>query len=216
MIRSTSLLILSLTKIKEKTVVLHTLSPDFGRRSFISQVGPNAPMALFLPMSILDAEVIENPKSDLWRVRNVSSLHSLNSIRTNLYKNTMALFMSEVLYRTVKDGDGYDGLFEWAVKSVLTLESLENDFSNYHLRFLLELASALGFQPSQEDLAPFAGEHLKDINSLLTLSLADSMLLPLNGKSRNGIADALLHYLSHHTESNINVQSLAVLSEVFR
>ena len=216
MIRSTSLLILSLTKIKEKTVVLHTLSPDFGRRSFISSIGQDTPMALFLPMNILNAEVIENPKSDLWRIRNISSSQPLNSIRSNLYKNTMALFMSEVLYRTVREADTADSLYDWAVKSVLTLENLENDFSNYHLRFLLELASALGFQPSLEDLAPFAGEYLKDISSLLQLSLADSMLLPLNGKSRNGIAEALLRYLSHHTESNINVQSLGVLAEVFR
>ena len=216
MTRSTTLLVLSLTKIKEKTLVLHTLSPDFGRRSFICSTGRSVPMALFLPLSILDAEVVENPKSELWRLRGISSLHPLNSVRSNMYKNTIAMFMSEVLYRCIKDGDGADGLFAWAEKTVLTLEGLENDFSNYHLRFLLELASLLGFRPSDEDLAPFVGEHLRDVRSLLNLSLAESMLLPLNGKSRGEIAEALLRYISHHTESNLNVQSLGVLSEVFR
>jgi len=126
------------------------------------------------------------------------------------------MFMSEVLFRTIREGVYEEGLFEWCRKSVLTLEELPGDFANFHLRFLLELAGALGFQPSIENLAPFAGSHLKDLSSLIELSFAQSMLLDLNGKSRNEIASILLKYLSVHTETNINIQSLKVLGEIFR
>lgn len=216
MVSSVSLIVLSLTKIKENAVVLHTLSPEFGRRSFLATVNRTAPMALFLPLSILNAEVVRNPRSDLWKLRNIRSEHPLNAIRSDLRKNTIALFMSEVLYRTVRDGSTADSLYSWCRGSILTLDSLESDFSNYHLRFLLELASVLGFTPSIEDLAPFVGENLAVARQLLELDLAGCMLLPLNGRTRNDLAASLIQYLCVHTESNINVQSLKVLSEIFR
>lgn len=212
----TELIVLNLTKARENSVVLHTLSASYGRRSFITSVTKGTAMAMFLPLNILEGEVVENPKSDLWRLKGISVKYPLNGIRTNLYKNTMTLFMSEVLYRVVRDGVNEDGLFEWCVRDILTLDAVEADFSNYHLRFLLELCSALGFSPSLEDLAPFAGNHLKDIQKLLELPFAESMLVPLNGTGRNEIAESLLDYISHHTESQLNVQSLKVLGELFR
>lgn len=216
MIRSTRLMVLSSTRIKETMLVLHTLSADFGRRSFIVTVSRTSPMALFLPLNILDAEILENPKSELWRLRNISSVHPLDSLRTNVYKNTMALFLSEVLLRTVHEGDGGRDLFDWVCRSVLTLDSLESDFSNFHIRFLLEFAAVMGFSPTVETLAPFIGNNLGKVRLFVESGFADSMLVELNGRSRNEIADSLLQYISHHTGSPVNVQSLKILGEVFR
>ena len=215
MTHSSELIILASTKIGEKTLVLHSLSPAWGRRSFICSVSRSTPMALFLPLNILEGEIKENPKSDLWRVGALSAVHPLSGIRNSIFKNTMTLFMSEVLFRTIKDGANGDELFEWCKKSILTLDAMDSDFSNYHLRFLLEFAGILGFSPSVEGLAPFAGKRLKELESLLQLGFAESMLLPLNGEARNEIAGILLKYLGYHTESTINVRSLSVLRELF-
>ena len=213
---STEIIVLSLTKVRENSVVLHTLSAEYGRRSFITSVSKGPAMAMFLPLNILEAEVVENPKSDLWRIRNISAKYPLNGIRTDIYKNTMTLFMSEVLFRSLRDGVNEDGLFEWCEKNILTLDAVSSDFSNYHLRFLLELSAALGFRPSAEDLAPFAGSRLSEIRKLTELPFAESMMVPLNGEVRNEIARSLLDYLSRHLEAQLNVQSLKVLSELFR
>ena len=124
--------------------------------------------------------------------------------------------MSEVLYRTVREGAREEGLFEWCERSVLTLDALQGDFANYHLRFLLELAAALGFSPSWEDLAPFAGEHLANVRELLRADFGASLLVPLSGEVRNEIAELLLRYLSFHSESRIEARSLRVLRELFR
>lgn len=173
-------------------------------------------MALFLPLSLLDAEVVENPKSDLWRLKEVCAGAPLNGIRNDVRKNTMTLFLSEVLLRTVKEGAMEQGLFEWCRGSILTLDAMESDYSNFHLRFLLELAAALGFSPSLEDLMPFAGEHLDAVRQLLTLGPAESMLIPMNGAQRNAVANLLLDYISYHTESPLQIRSLAVLRELYK
>src|SRR5574344_60575 len=215
MVLHSELIILNTTKIGEKALVVHALSSEWGRRTFIAGISKNSGMALFLPLNVLDAEVIENPKSDLWRLRNISAKYPLNGIRSNLLKNSMTMFLSEVLYRTVKDGAYEEGLFDWCRRSILTLDAMESDFSNFHLRFLLELSGALGFSPMLEDLAPFAGEHLSDLRARVQSDFSSCMLVPLNGESRNEIAEILLQYLGYHTESAINVKSLAVLRELF-
>lgn len=215
MTHSTEFIILASTKTGENSLVLHTISRTWGRRSFICSVSKSTSMALFMPLNILEAEVIENPKSDLWRIRNINAGAPLNGIRGNIYKNTMTLFMSEVLYRTIKDGANEDNLFEWCKRSILTLDAIQEDFSNYHLRFLLEFAQVLGFSPSEGGIETFAGNHLKSLQQMMSLSFAESMMLPLNGEARNEMADALLKYIGHHTESTINVRSLKVLRELF-
>lgn len=213
---SVRLIILNSTKLGENSLVLHCLCREMGRRSFIVTVRKGGSRAMFLPLNVLDAEVIENRKSDLWRLKNISPVHPLNGIRSHFDKNAISLFMSEVLWRSVQDGAAEDGLYDWCEKSVLTLDALEGDFANYHLRFLMELAGALGFSPSFEGLAPFAEDNLKEIADLLSASMPEFMVYPLNGTRRGAIAKSLLKYLSAHLEIPLNIRSLPVLEELYR
>ena len=215
MIFADRLIVLNTTKLGETKVVLHTLSREWGRRGFVVSVGRKASMSLFLPLNILSAEITENPRSSLWNASRLQAEYPLNGIRSNIRKNTMTLFMSEVLYRAVKEGAREDGLFEWCERSILTLDALEGYYSNYHIRFLLELAVQMGFAPTAEDLAPFAGEYLSVLQRFVSADFAESMLIPLTGEARNRIAEALLRYISYHSESALNVQSLSVLRELY-
>ena len=114
-------IVLGYTKFGENSVVVHTLSEAYGRRGFLVRIGKKAGMALLLPMNILEMDIVPNPKSTLWSARNLTAKDPLNGIRNNLYKNTMSLFLSEVLLRAVKDGQAEDGLYPWCVRSILTL-----------------------------------------------------------------------------------------------
>ena len=172
-------------------------------------------MSLFLPLNVLEADILETNKSTLFTARNLTAKHPLLGIRNNMFKNSMTMFMSEVLYRVVKDGAYEQGLFEWCEKDILLLDAIQTDFSNFHIRFLLELTVALGFSPESQDLMPFVGEHYPAVEKFMTRPFADSMLIPLNGAARNEIAEEILRYIEYHTESSVNVNSLKVLRELF-
>ena len=213
---NTGLIVLHTTKFGENSLVVHTLSREYGRRSFLVRgVGKKASMSLFLPLNILEADIQENNKSDLFTARNIVARHPLLGIRNNIFKNSMTMFLSEVLYRVIKDGTVEEGLFEWCEKNILLLDSIRTDFSNFHIRFLLELSVALGFSPETKDLAPFVGDHYQVTEQFMTLSFAQSMLIPLNGTVRNEIAEEILRYIEFHSESAVNVNSLKVLRELF-
>ena len=213
--QTATLLILCYTKIKDSAIVIHTLSRDFGRCSFLVSVSKSTPMAMFLPLNIVEADIVHNSRSTLARARNFSTKHPLNGIRNNYTKNSISLFISEVLFRSVTEGAYEEGLFDWCVVSVLTLDALQEGVANFHLRWLLEFCGELGFAPSAEDLLPFAGNQAAAIKALAELPRSEALLLPLNGKDRSSIAAAVLKYISHHSGQALEVKSLRVLGELF-
>ena len=224
---STRIIVLNTTKVGDGSLGIHALSRELGRRSFITSAGGasgarrgrrsgsghSGGMAFWQPLSVLDVEVLENPKSDLWRLHGVSAVYPLAGLRGDVGRSAVCMFMAEVLYRAVREGAEPE-LYDWCEKSILTLDALSGSYANYHLRWLLELASAMGFTPSLEDLAPFAEEHLREMSGLLG-PYEGALLLPLTGKARGEIAGALLDYLSAHLEYRLNIRSLAVLGELF-
>ena len=215
MTTSTELIILHTTKFGENSVVIHTLSRDYGRRSFLVRGAGNKVMSLLLPLNILEAEITESTKSTLYTARNLCTRHPLLGIRNNIYKNTMTMFLSEVVYRTIKEGGQEHGLFEWCRGQILLLDAMETDFSNFHIRFLLELCIALGFSPETSDLMPFVGENYMTVSLFMRTSFAESMLISLSGPVRNKICEDVLRYIEYHSESTLTINSLKVLRELF-
>lgn len=208
-------IILGTTKVGEKSLVLHTLSAEYGRRSFIVSVSKSSSMALYLPLNILSGEVSDNHLSDLWRVSGLRAEYPLAGLRGDVRKNTMTMFLSEVLFRCLRDGEYSVDLYDWCRQSILTLDALGEDFANFHLLWLLDLCGVLGFGPRVEDIMPFAEEHYEDLRQLLTLDRSSALLLPLSGARRSDIASILLEYLSYHLDTKLNIRSLAVLRELY-
>lgn len=196
-------------------MVLHTLSKEYGRRGFVVRSLNKKMMSMLLPMNILEVTVADSGKSGLLPVRNLMVSCPLMGIRSNLYKNTMTMFLSEVLYRVVKEGTDEPGLYEWCEKQIMLLDAIETDFSNFHIRFLLELAIALGFSPKIDDLRPFLGDNQFIIEKFMSTSFAESMLMPMSGFLRNEICEGVLRYIEYHSESTLTINSLKVLRELF-
>ena len=215
MTTNTELIVLHTTKFGENSLVVHALSRDYGRRSFFVRGAGKKQMSLFLPLNILEADVQESSKTTLYTARNLSATCPLAGIRGNMFKNSMTMFMSEVLFRVLKEGAYEPGLYDWCVKTIMLLDAIETDFSNFHIRFLLEFAVELGFSPQVRHLEPFVREHFPIVESFMTGTFAESMLIPLSGAVRNELSEEILRYIEFHTESALNVNSLKVLHEIF-
>lgn len=212
---NTEFIVLHTTKFGESSIVVHTLSREYGRRSFLVRGAGKRLMSLLLPLNILEADITESSKSTLFTARNLVLRHPLLGIRNNLHKNTMTMFLSEVIYRVVREGASEQGLYEWMKGQILLLEAIDSDFSNFHIRFLLELTVALGFSPESKDLIPFAETAPGVINRFMDSPFAESMLIPLSGPERNKICEDVLRYIEYHTESTLTINSLKVLRELY-
>ena len=55
------LVVLGYTRFGENRLVVHTLSREYGRRSFLTRVGKGGGMSLYLPLNILEAMLCGKP-----------------------------------------------------------------------------------------------------------------------------------------------------------
>lgn len=208
-------IVLGTTKAGESSLVVHTLSDLWGRRSFLVTMGRKTAAGMFRPLSILDCEVTTNTKSDLWRAGKFSRKHILTGIRGSLHKTAITMFMSEVLFRVIRESGRDENFFDWCERSVITLDALENDFSNYPIVFLLGLSEAMGFKPSAYDLAPFVLDQYELAGKFIKSTQAEALLIPMTGSERSLLCSGILLYLEQHTEARIDIRSMAVLHDLF-
>lgn len=207
------IIVLHSTAFSEKSLVIHCLSRQYGRRSFL--VGNvSRSTAFFQPLNILDCDIAANPRSSLFRASAFASAHPLAGIRSSYGKNAISMFMAEVLFRALREDADETGLFEWMESEILLLDALEGSYANFHIRFLMDFAAAMGFSPSMEALLPFLEDSSVTAGRFLSGTPADSMLVPLSGKERSELCTRLLKYLEFHLESALNVRSLAILQEI--
>lgn len=212
---STEFILLHTTRYGDSSIILHTLSKEYGRKGFfVKNISRRCVSSVFFPLAILEADIDDHVRSRMPNVRNVSLRYALNGIRNNLKKGAISVFVSEVLFRVVKEGMQDSALYDMCERNILLLDAMESDFSNFHLYFLMEFIIALGFSPAPEDLEPFMGEHLSLMNDFISLPFSEAMLVPMSGGIRSELAERLLKYIEFHIESPVNVNSLKVLKEL--
>lgn len=214
MLKPDEIIILHTTPYSEKSLVIHTLSKTYGRRSFLVRNAAGS-ISHFQPLNILDCVIAVNPKSSLFTVRDISASIALNGIRCSPGKNAISMFVAEILFRALQEGQTEAGLFEWCTEEICILNALQQDYANFHLRFLLDFAAVMGFRPDFESLLPFLDSTAPVIKDFMSRDFGAAMIMPMNGSVRSDICRKILDYLEFHLESKLNIRSLAVLSELF-
>lgn len=88
------------------------------------------------------------------------------SIHTSVVKQSIVLFLSEILTSAIQEEENNTLLYEYLERSLIWFDSHEQ-ISNFHLLFLLNLTKFLGFYPdvSQSNKNGF---HLREGFSLMT------------------------------------------------
>lgn len=232
--------VLNTIKYGESSVVVNMLTDAFGRQSYIvqglgSSRGRSSKMAHFQPLSALQFEGLITPKSELHRLREVQSGLRLSTLRYDIRKSTIALFMAEVVYRLVGESERNNELFDFVWNSIEALDSLEEGVANFHLWFLANISHHLGFAPHTDfeegmifdmregrftyDITLHSDvmsvENAALLHTLLTADFGELARLPLNRNERRQILSEMVKYYSLHLESICNVKSIAILQEVF-
>jgi DNA repair protein RecO (recombination protein O) len=148
----------------------------------------------------------------------------------------MALFMGEVVYKTVREQEPDAGLFYFLQQAVLDLEHIQEGMANFHLYFLAQLCSYLGYAPGNDytperqffdipsgEFTPIRPKHTLFFDAgqtrlfgrLLAASPVDLCHIALNREQRCLFVNNMLNFYSHHFDALSPVRSWSVLSEVY-
>ena len=116
-----------------------------GAKSSKSKLKP----AFFQPLSLVELEVVHHQTDKLNKIKEIKLSPPLTTISFNGEKSIIALFLSELLYKILKDDYPNDSLFHFIHYAIITLDESEN-FKNFLIYFLLSLSNHLGFYPQLE------------------------------------------------------------------
>lgn len=215
------MILLHTTKYGDSSIILHGFTREHGRKSFIIRgVGKrrgNSSTALLHPLSILEVELKGGAEYSIAQLKDYSPKYPLHSLRGSIVKNTIAIYISELLYRTTHDAECDPSLYDFIEGSILALNSLEKDYSNFHIWFTIKYISLLGFMPDPSSLPLFTNfeEWQRNLLTLfLTKSMEESLKIPLKREKRNIFIESLVGFLEQNLGQRIEIKSVSVLHQI--
>lgn len=156
MYEKTPAIVLHLTRHTDKTSIVHLYTRSHGRINCavnnLHGRKSNTRSALFMPLSLLHIEA--NMQHALPRIKEAQILFPYPSTASDPIKRSIALFMAEVLYRSLQQPEADEALFDYIYTSIASLEG-EAVTANFHLHFLIQLSAYLGFYPNIEETGAY-------------------------------------------------------------
>ena len=104
--------------------------------------------SLLHKLNILDVVTYSNGTQSMPTIKEISSPFNLATIRGDIYKSSIAMFMSELLGKTVREEEANPHLYSFLSSSIQILEHTEQGVANFHIHFTTHLCKMLGFMPS--------------------------------------------------------------------
>ena len=225
---------------KDTSAIIYMYPEAFGRASYMvsRRRSKKSPLvkSLFIPLSVLDLEVEHLNKREIHRIKEARVCLPLQEILCDPIKNVLALFLSEFLFRVVKETEPDPRLFCFLYDSIQVLECADKGVANFHLVFLLRLLRYLGIFPNIENRR--AGYYFDMLNSvftvdqpvhphflgkedtevfarLLKMSYENMSLYVFSRQERVRIIQKILEYYHLHLPDFAEIKSLAVLQSLF-
>ncbi|MBK9291894.1 MAG: DNA repair protein RecO [Bacteroidetes bacterium] len=103
--------------------------------------------ALFQPLNLVDFVANVNPAKDFQYFSEVAVTYPYHSIPNLPDKRTMALFLAELLSKTLMEQGPNPMLFGFLHSSLQWFDLQDAHYTDFHLYFMLELSRFLGFYP---------------------------------------------------------------------
>ncbi len=101
----------------------------------------------FQPAAILDLVVYHNDVKGMQRIKEFSWSHLYENVLSNVLKNSIALYMVELLQKCLKQPEQNTELFDFCEASFLQLDNASNTVTaNFPLFFSLHLTHFFGFR----------------------------------------------------------------------
>ena len=243
MLHKTKAIVLRTVKYGETSLIATMYTELFGIQSFmINGVRSAARSAsgkanLLQPAAILELVMYHNDKKNLQRIKEFRWSFLYKDLFYNVIKNSIALFMVELLQKTLKEPEVNPQLFYFIEDAFLHLdESNDTVMANYPLFFALHLTSFYGFRfsdtwsSSRTILDLQEGEFVSDIPqhpyfidgnaSFITAQLlkvqvpAELNEIKLNKEGRRALLQAYQVFYALHVSDFGTMKTLPVLQEV--
>ena len=227
------------TKFSETSAVVKIYTEHFGFQSYLvrgvrkqkARIKPG----LFQPLTLLDLVVYHREKAALQRIKEINCSYPYQTIPFDIRKSSLALFINELIYKSIHEEETHSDLFSFLYETCLRLDEASGNLSHFHLTFSLHLTRFLGCMPqlnySEETpylnlregifqaLAPGHQDFLNPGMGQIIVQLLqapanadDSFRIPV--KTRDSLLELILVYYRLHVAGFREIQSHHILHTV--
>ncbi len=241
MIEKTRGIFLHAVKYSETSLIASIYTEAYGRQSFIingvRSKNSTVKAAVFQPLYLLDLEIYYKPDREVHRIKNARIACPYSTIPFDIRKSSQVLFLSEVLYKCLREEEPNIELFDFIYHSLTLLDLTEAGINNFHIWFLFKLTRFLGIYPSRDNAEtsnffdlqsarfvshePLHNQFTDKRVTILFIRLFDvdsSSIenLDYNQNERKLVLEKLLEFYRIHLGNLGEFKSLEVLKEVLR
>jgi len=240
MLHQTRGIVFHLVKYSETSLIAKIYTELFGLQSYIlkgvrsqkSKIKPN----LLQHLGLLDMIVYRKASASIQNIREIRHAYQFTSIPFDIRKTSVAIFLNEVLYKSIREEQPDPPLFDFIYRAVVLLDRAGDDIASFTPAFLVHLSRHLGFAPGGECseqhpcFDPYGGVYVsagdavpgcfsRDESNALSLLLATpfdkAVCLPMTPAVRDELLDRLLNYYRIHLAAFPQVKSHQVLRTIF-
>jgi DNA repair protein RecO (recombination protein O) len=232
----TKAIVISSIKFQEKSLIVKCFTQSHGLKSYFvrdafSGRKSDQKIAYFQPLSLLEIEAVHKNKGTLENFKEIKLSTPFQTIHSDIYKSTIVIFISEILYHSIHEEEKNESLFSFLETALLWLDH-HDEIANFHLILLLETTKYLGFYPDISDIempffemtegvfTPFHAissltEHETNLFRKLISLKFDNDQKTFHIIERQIVLKILIDYYSFHLDGFKKPKSLDVLKEVF-
>lgn len=240
MIQRTRAIFLRQTKYSETSLVITCYTEFAGRQSYIingiRSSKSKMKCGVLQPLFLLELETQNRATREVQRIKEYRLSEIYSSIPFDVVKSSIALFLSEILFKLLQSEDPDPELFEFMYNSFDYFDTLDKGTANFHLWFLASLAQYIGFKPQNNYTPdncwfdPHAGcfnsfkahypaspdmEESALLSQLFDLKADELHLFQIDGGRRSRLLNILSDFYSFHFEGIGKINSLSILSQIF-
>jgi DNA repair protein RecO (recombination protein O) len=171
---------------------------------------------LFQPLTVLDLVVYYKENAAIKRIKEIKCLHPYQTLTVDIRKSTLAMFITEVINKTIKEESHAEELCEFLIASLITLDTIHVGIETFHLSFLLKLSRFLGFGAG--NVNEVLGWRITEpaiesaLSKLLQSDYGDTV--PMTNEQRRELLSLLIGFYNDHTQTLGEMKSVQVLREI--
>ncbi|HNQ12298.1 MAG TPA: DNA repair protein RecO [Bacteroidia bacterium] len=231
-------IVLHCTEFGESSLIAKLFTESNGLKSFIvhgARSNKKKNLGFLLnPLSIVEYSAYTK-SSALGKIKEINGSPLYHQIPFDIAKSSIALFLSEIIYKSVKEDDAHTELYHFLENTLQWLDHCETSVANFHLWIMLRMSKYLGFYPSGKftDATPIFNsetgsfgdqmpshkifvkdDEAKAMYQLMTCELEQLYQVQLTHDCKKNLLDFLVEYFQLHCHSNTVLKSHKILHEV--
>lgn len=238
---------------KNRGVVLHTIkhgengiiaylyTENNGRMSYFMRsnklgrvtIGKNS--LVLQPLTVVDFVAMSRSDGSVIKWKEAKRSFMTANIVFDIRKSTIALFISEFIYKIVRENHPNPLLFDFIYHSIKVLDAIEKGVANFHIYFVVKLCQYTGFAPgvnyqqeaffdihlgkytiTRPQHANYFSQQSAYFLNLFQNSTVDSLAdIKMDRIQRLELLNSMVQYYEYHNEVKYKIESLNILSEIF-